>query len=73
MQTLNLLDGLLYWNCDMELLDWRSLMADAKVEGNYQRKRVHQLDPQLATGIRLIVHATNGDKSMKVFEVRVYE
>lgn len=44
-----------------------------KVEGNYQRKRVHQFEPQLATGIRLIVHATNGDKSARIFEVRVYE
>jgi len=61
--------------CDYELqvLYGDSAKTVVKVEGNYQRKRVHKFEPQLATGIRLIVHATNGGKSARVFEVRVYE
>lgn len=60
-------------NYELQVLYGESAKTIAKVEGNYQRKRVHQIEPQLATGIRLIVHATNGDKSARVFEVRVYE
>jgi len=58
---------------ELQVLYGDSAKTVVKVEGNYQRKRVHQFEPQLATGIRLIVHATNGDKSARVFEVRVYE
>ncbi|MFN3422060.1 MAG: FAD-dependent oxidoreductase, partial [Armatimonadota bacterium] len=58
---------------ELQVLYGESAKTIAKVEGNYQRKRVHQFEPQLATGVRLIVHATNGDKSARVFEVRVYE
>ncbi len=58
---------------ELQFLCGDSAKTVVKVEGNYQRKRVHQFEPQLATGIRLVVHATNGDKSARVFEVRVYE
>lgn len=58
---------------ELQVLYGESAKKVAKVESNYQRKRVHQFEPQLATGIRLIVYATNGDKSARVFEVRVYE
>ncbi len=55
----------------------RAISADArktviKVQGNYQRKRVHHFDPISAGGIRLLIHATNGDPSARVFEVRAY-
>ncbi len=58
---------------ELQVLYGDSAKTVVKVEGNYQRKRVHQFEPQLATGIRLIIQATNGDNSAKVFEVRVYE
>jgi hypothetical protein len=58
---------------EVQVLYGDSAKTVVKVEGNYQRKRVHQFEPQLATGIRLVVHATNGDQSARVFEVRVYE
>ncbi len=58
---------------ELQVLYGDSAKTVVKVEGNYQRKRVHKFEPQLATGIRLIVHATNGGKSARVFEVRVYE
>ncbi len=57
---------------ELQVLYGDSAKTVVKVEGNYQRKRVHQFEPQLATGIRLIIQATNGDNSAKVFEVRVY-
>jgi len=58
---------------ELQVLYGDSAKTVVKVEGNYQRKRVHRFEPHLATGIRLVVHATNGDKSARVFEVRVYE
>lgn len=44
----------------------------AEVSGNYHRRRQHDSDGSLADAIRLEVLATNGDKSARVFEVRVY-
>ncbi len=58
---------------ELQVLYGDSAKTVVKVEGNYQRKRVHQFEPQLATGIRIIVNATNGDNSARVFEVQVYE
>jgi len=48
---------------------WVSL---AKVEGNFQRRRVHRFDAVEATRLRLTVHGTNGCKSARVFEIRAY-
>ncbi|HEX2912141.1 MAG TPA: FAD-dependent oxidoreductase [Chloroflexia bacterium] len=43
-----------------------------EVVGNYQRKVVHKIEP-IATGeLRLIVKATNGDASARLFEIRLY-
>jgi hypothetical protein len=58
---------------EVQLLHGESIKTIAKVQGNYQRKCVHRFDPHTADGIRLVVHATNGDKSARVFEVRAYE
>ncbi|MFQ6099111.1 MAG: FAD-dependent oxidoreductase, partial [Armatimonadota bacterium] len=49
---------------------WSSL---AKVRGNFQRRRVHRFETVRASRLRLTVHATNGDKSVRVFEIRAYE
>lgn len=58
---------------ELQVLHGNSAKTVVKVEGNYQRKRVHRFEPHLASGIRLFVHDTNGDKSARVFEIRVYE
>ncbi len=44
----------------------------AKVEGNYQRKRVHQFTPETGDGVKLRILATNGIKTANVFEIRAY-
>jgi hypothetical protein len=49
--------------------EWRTV---AKVTDNYQRLRRHRFEPVTADAAKLIVTATNGDKSAKVFEVRAY-
>ena len=48
---------------------WTTL---ATVRGNFQRRRVHRLGTVAATKLRLTVHATNGDKAARVFEIRAY-
>jgi len=48
---------------------WRTV---ATVKGNFQRRRVHRFEPVAATRLRLTVHATNGDKSARLFEIRAY-
>jgi len=51
--------------------EWQTLV---RVEGNYQRLRLHHLDgaPQVES-LRLAVQATNGVDHARVCEVRVYE
>jgi len=44
----------------------------AKVEGNFKRRRIHKFDAVTSTRLRILVHATNGDPSAKIYEVRVY-
>jgi len=48
---------------------WTTLTT---VQGNFLRRRVHRFDPVTTTTLRLTVKATNGDRSARVFEVRVY-
>lgn len=43
-----------------------------RVDGNYQRRRVHSLDTVRTAALRLQIHATNGDQSARVYEIRVY-
>lgn len=44
-----------------------------RVEGNYQRRRTHPLQKPAATAkLRLLIHATNGDPSAAIYEVRCY-
>jgi hypothetical protein len=44
----------------------------AHVEGNYQRKRIHQFEPATLDGIRIQVSATNGDRAAQILEIRAY-
>ncbi|HID07693.1 MAG TPA: FAD-dependent oxidoreductase, partial [Armatimonadetes bacterium] len=48
---------------------WISL---AKVVNNQQRRCIHRFDTVSMTRLRLTVHATHGDPSARVFEIRVY-
>ncbi len=59
---------------DLELLRGGVVVERVAVRGNYLRHRVHALAaPVQCDGVRLSVHATNGDPHARVFEVRVYE
>jgi hypothetical protein len=47
-------------------------VAVADVKGNHQRLRRHEFEPVSVKSLRLHVHATNGDRLARVFEVRCH-
>ncbi|OAS18034.1 FAD-dependent oxidoreductase [Paenibacillus oryzisoli] len=50
--------------------EWAEL---ERIQDNYQRHRKHQLHSQInTTKLRLVIHATNGDPSAAVYEIRCY-
>ena len=57
---------------EIQVLDGESARTVVRVEGNYQRKRVHRFDAATVSGLRLKVNATWGDKSARLFEIRAY-
>ena len=48
---------------------WRQVVA---VQGNYHRRRVHKFKPVTSNKLRVEIIATNGDKSARIYEIRVY-
>ncbi len=48
---------------------WQTVL---NVTGNYQRRRLHTFDPVSAGKFRLLVTATNGDPSARVYEFRCF-
>lgn len=45
-----------------------------KIEGNYQRCRIHEIPKTIsAEKLRLVITATNGDVSARVYEIRVFK
>jgi len=58
---------------DLQLVHGTGVLTVASVRGNYQRFRRHRFPVHPATALRLVVHATNGDPSARVFEIRAYE
>ncbi len=58
---------------DLQLVHGRSALTVASVRGNYRRFCRHQFPAHSATALRLVVYATNGDPSARVFEIRAYE
>ena len=48
------------------------LVELARVEGNHQRLNRHHFTPVEAQAIRIHIRATNGDKLVRLFEVRCY-
>lgn len=57
---------------ELLVLHGESSKKVAEVKNNYQRKRIHRFDALDASGVRLLVKATNGVESARVFEIRVY-
>ena len=57
---------------EVQVLEGGAVRTVARVTGNYQRKRIHRFDAVRADGVRLVVEATQGDPSAKVFEIRAY-
>lgn len=58
---------------DLQVIHGTSTKTVATVRGNYQRLRRHRFAPHSATALKLVVHATNGDPSARLFEIRAYE
>ena len=48
---------------------WVTLVEE---QSNFQRRRVHRFDAVATTRLRLTVHATNGVKHARVYEIRAY-
>ncbi len=48
---------------------WKTI---ADVKNNYQRRRIHRFPALEASKMKVIVTATNGDKSARIYEVRIY-
>ncbi|RLE78720.1 MAG: hypothetical protein DRJ52_09950, partial [Thermoprotei archaeon] len=42
------------------------------VKNNYKRRRIHRFKRVRAEALRLEVLSTNGDRSARVYEIRVY-
>ncbi len=49
---------------------WQTL---AEISGNYMRRRVHRVDRVRTDRLRLLVTATNGAPSARIYEIRVYD
>ena len=49
--------------------EWKSLV---RVEGNYERRRVHSFPEVESSKVRVTVHATNGAQSAIIYEARLY-
>ncbi|PCJ56102.1 MAG: hypothetical protein COA79_19975 [Planctomycetota bacterium] len=50
--------------------NWHSLI---KVEGNYQRQRIHHFPEIKIENIRIIINKTNGDLCARIYEIRLYK
>jgi hypothetical protein len=44
----------------------------ARVKGNFQRHNIARFGPVDTDAVRVTVHATNGDPSARIFQVRLY-
>ncbi|MEQ8851906.1 FAD-dependent oxidoreductase [Gimesia sp.] len=49
--------------------DWQTVVT---VEGNWQRRRLHQVDVAGVSQLRLVITGTNGAEQARVCEIRVY-
>ena len=42
------------------------------IENNYQRRRIHRFPAVTASKIKVVITATNGDQSARIYEIRAY-
>ena len=56
----------------VEVFDGQQWTVVAQVENNYQRHRRHRFNPVTASRVRVVVQATNGAPSARIFEIRLY-
>ena len=54
---------------DEQKESWKLLL---KVKGNYQRRRIHHFNSLTSRKLRLEIYSTNGYRSARVYEIRVY-
>ena len=57
---------------DIQLRSGESWQTVIRRQGNYQRKVCHQISPQPADALRLLVYSTHGDPSVRLYEIRAY-
>lgn len=57
---------------EVQVINGESAKTIYKVEGNYQRKRIYKIESQTVNAVRILVHATNGNSSARIMEVRAY-
>ncbi len=48
---------------------WYTIISE---ENNYQYFRVHRFNPVSTSGVRILVHGTNGSPEARIFEIRAY-
>lgn len=56
----------------VQVLKGKKWITVADVKGNYQRRRIHRFPEVKTSKIKVVVTATNGDKSARIYEVRAY-
>jgi len=56
--------------CQDEEGAWKTLV---EVHGNCQWQRIHQFTPVTSTRLRLEIRTTKGDRSARVYEIRVHK
>lgn len=61
--------------CDYEVVLFYKgeKVASQKVHDNYQRMNRVQFEPTLSDAVQLNIFSTNGEKTARVFEIRIYE
>jgi hypothetical protein len=58
---------------EVQVLTGSRWITVAKVTGNYRRLQRHEFTRVVADAVRIMVFATNGSPSARIFEVRVYD
>jgi len=56
----------------LEVCHGESTRAVIRVSGNYQRKRVHLIEPSTVDALNFQALATQGSGEARLFEIRVY-
>lgn len=57
---------------ELSFHDGEQWVTVAQERGNFLRRQVHRFETVETSRLRLSVHATNGDRSARVFEIRAY-